>query len=366
MADKAPPQPTGAARTRRPGSTDVAKLAGVSQKTVSRVLNGEPYVTEEVRTRVLAAVEELGYRRNNVARALNSGRTQRIGLVALGTALYGPSSLLIALERVTRSTGYSFSVVNTVEGDPGGVAGAVDHLIEQGVDGIVLSEPIDEGQDTPLKIDVPVLTFGRFPGLAAEPILITGGDGVGGGRLATEHLLALGHRTVWHVAGPHRWWASRDRLEGWRQALADAGAPEPPVIEGDWSPASGYEAGLELAKNPEVTAIFVANDDMSIGVMRALTEAGIRVPDDISIVGFDDIPSAAYLTPPLTTIPQDFDTFAARGLADLVQEIEAPTGAHSQEPEPLSLQLVVRQSTSAPPSTPRSVPGRRPRRTPKK
>jgi DNA-binding LacI/PurR family transcriptional regulator len=150
-------------------------LAGVSQKTVSRVLNGEPYVKDEVRTRVLAAVEELGYRRNNVARALNSGRSQRIGLIALGTALYGPASLMIALERATRSTGYSLSVVNTVEGDPGGVAGAVGHLIEQGVDGIVLSEPIDEGNDDPLKIDIPVLTFGRFPGLEADPILITGG-----------------------------------------------------------------------------------------------------------------------------------------------------------------------------------------------
>jgi DNA-binding LacI/PurR family transcriptional regulator len=366
MAEKTPPQPNGAARARRPGSMDVAKLAGVSQKTVSRVLNGEPYVKEEVRTRVLAAVEELGYRPNNVARALNSGRTRRIGLVALGTALYGPASLLIALERATRSTGYSFSVVNTVEEDPGGVAGAVDHLIDQGVDGIVLSEPIDEGHDTPLKIDVPVLSFGRFPGLQADTVLITGGDGVTAGRLATEHLLSLGHRTVWHVAGPQRWWAARDRLEGWRQALAAAGAPEPPVLQGDWSPASGYEAGLRLAQDPDVTAVFLANDDMSIGLMRAFAEAGLSVPGDISIVGFDDIPSAAYLSPPLTTIPQDFDTFAARGLANLVQEIEAPTGAHSHEPDPLSLRLIVRQSTAIAPSRRRSVRGRRSHPTPKK
>jgi DNA-binding LacI/PurR family transcriptional regulator len=323
-------------------------------------------VKEEVRLRVLQAVEELGYRRNNTARALNSGRTLRIGLVSLGTALYGPSSLLVALERATRATGYSLSVVNTIEGDPGGVAGAVDHLIEQGVDGIVLSEPIDEGQDTPLKIDVPVLTFGRFPGLEADQVLITGGDGIQAGRAATEHLLSLGHRTVWHVAGPHRWWAARDRREGWRQALAEAGALEPPVLTGDWSPASGYAAGRQLAGNPDVTAVFVANDDMSIGVMRALAEAGISVPDQISIVGFDDIPSAEYLSPPLTTIPQDFDAFAARGLADLVQEIEAPTGAHSSAPDPLLFRLIVRQSTAIPPATPRGVPGPRSRRTPKK
>jgi DNA-binding LacI/PurR family transcriptional regulator len=364
MSETTPP--TGAPRARRPGSTDVARLAGVSQKTVSRVLNDEPYVKEEVRRRVLQAVEELGYRRNNVARALISGRTKRIGLVSLGTALYGPSTLLIALERATRSTGYSLSVVNTIEGDPGGVAGAVDHLIEQGVDGIVLSEPIDEGQDISLKIDVPVLTFGRFPGLEAQPILTTGGDGVLAGRAATEHLLSLGHRTVWHVAGPSRWWAARDRLEGWRQALAAAGATEPPVLRGDWTPASGYEAGRQLALNPEVTAVFVANDDMSIGVMRALIEAGIAIPDEVSIVGFDDIPSAEYLSPPLTTIPQDFDTFASRGLANLVHEIEASTGARSQETEPPQLRLIVRQSTAIPAGPRRGVPAAGSRSTPKK
>jgi DNA-binding LacI/PurR family transcriptional regulator len=343
-----------AGRVRRPGSTDVAKLAGVSQKTVSRVLNGEPYVKEEVRRRVLDAVRELGYRRNNVARALNSGRTQRIGVVSLGTALFGPSMELVALERGFRSTGYSLSIVNTFEGDAGGVAGAVDHLLEQGVDAIVLSEPIDEGQDEPLKIDLPVLTFGRFPGLEAQPILLTGGDGVAAGRSATEHLLELGHRTVWHVAGPQRWWAARDRIEGWRQALAAAGAPEPPVFEGDWTPASGYEAGRQLVANDEVSAVFVANDDMAIGVMRALTEAGVAVPDDVSIVGFDDIPAAEYLSPPLTTIPQDFDLHIARGIASLVQEIEAPTGARSPESEPPPLQLIIRQSTAAPRRSPRT------------
>jgi DNA-binding LacI/PurR family transcriptional regulator len=332
-------------RSRRPGSTDVARLAGVSQKTVSRVLNGEPYVKEEVRLRVQAAMRELGYRRNNAARALNSGRTRRIGVVCLGTAFFGPSTQLVAIERGLRSTGYSLSIVNTMEGDSGGVAGAVDYLLEQGVDGIILSEPIDEGDGRPIELDIPVLSFGRFPGLVASPMITTGGDGVGAGRAATEHLLGLGHRTVWHVAGPQRWWAARDRLEGWRQALADAGAPERPVLEGDWLPASGYAAGRELAANDEVTAIFVANDDMAIGVLRALTEAGRTVPDDVSIVGFDDIPSAAFLTPPLTTIPQDFDVHVARGLENLVTEIESPTGDRTPAPEPPPLRLVIRHST---------------------
>ena len=333
----------------KPSSTDVARLAGVSQKTVSRVLNGEPYVKEEVRLRVQAAVRELGYRRNDAARALNSGRTKRIGVVCLGTALFGPSTQLVAIEQTLRTTGYSVSIVNTLEGDT--IADVVEHLREQGVDGIILSEPIDEGDGVPIDVDIPVLSFGRFPGLSAKPSIDTGGDNIGAGRTATEHLLGLGHRTVWHVAGPQRWWAARDRLAGWRQALAGAGAPEPPVLEGDWLPASGYAAGRELAANPDVTAVFVANDDMAIGVLRALTEAGRSVPGDVSVVGFDDIPTAAFLTPPLTTVPQDFDVHVARGIANLVKEIESPTGDRSSLPEPPPLRLVVRQSTAAPRNT---------------
>ena len=333
-------------RVRRPGSTDVARLAGVSQKTVSRVLNGEPYVKEEVRLRVQAAMRELGYRRNDAARALNSGKTKRIGVVCLGTALFGPSTQLVAIEQTLRTTGYSVSIVNTLEGDT--IADVVEHLLEQGVDGIILSEPIDEGDSAPIDVDVPVLSFGRLPGLRAKPIVYTGGDNVDAGRVATEHLLGLGHRTVWHVAGPHRWWASRERQAGWSQALAAAGAPEPPVLEGDWLPASGYAAGRELAANPDVTAVFVANDDMAIGVLRALTEAGRSVPGDVSVIGFDDIPSAAYLTPPLSTVPQDFDVHVARGIANLVTEIESPAGDRTPLPEPPPLRLVVRQSTAAP------------------
>src|SRR4051812_43047115 len=176
----------GSAR-RRPGSTDVARLAGVSQKTVSRVLNEEPYVKDEVRLRVQAAVRELGYRRNDAARALNSGRTKRIGVVCLGTALFGPSTQLVAIEQTLRTTGYSVSIVNTLEGDT--IADVVEHLLEQGVDGIILSEPIDEGDrgdGGPIDVDIPVLSFGRFPGLSAKPSIDTGGDNIGAGRTATE------------------------------------------------------------------------------------------------------------------------------------------------------------------------------------
>ncbi|MEV1168542.1 LacI family DNA-binding transcriptional regulator [Nonomuraea sp. NPDC049784] len=333
-------------RRRPPGSTDVARLAGVSQKTVSRVMNDEPYVSAEIRERVLAAARELGYRRNTAARALNLGRFHRIGVVSLGSALYGPASQLIELERRAREIGYALSVVNTLEGDDSGVAKAVESLLEQGVDGIVLSEPIDVGEELRIDPGVPMLSLGPIAGLDETQMIISSPSNVDAGREATGHLLGLGHATVWHVAGPSRWWAARDRVRGWREALAAAGTPEPPMLEGDWSPASGYVAGQILAANPEVTAVFVANDDMAIGVLRALAEAGRAVPEQVSVVGMDDIPAAAYLSPPLTTIHQDFKATIVHGLALLVERIEGGSGTAA--PNSPSTHLVVRRSTKPP------------------
>ncbi|MEU9454110.1 LacI family DNA-binding transcriptional regulator [Streptomyces sp. NPDC048277] len=345
--------------TAAPRSVDVARLAGVSQKTVSRVFNDEPYVSEDVRRRVLDAAEQLGYRRNSAARALASGRTRSIGVVTLGTALYGPASLLMGVERVVRDTGYALRVVNTVEGDPAGISGAVDSLLDQGVDGIVISEPIDEqadGTDVPLQIDVPVLVMGPPPPVAA-PTVLTAGDGADlMARTATEHLLALGHRTVHHLAGPQRWYAARDRLEGWRAALTAQDREVPAAVGGDWSAASGYAAGRRFAADERVTAVFSANDDMAIGLIRALAEAGRRVPEDVSVVGFDDIPVAAYVTPPLTTVRQPFDAVAQEGLKRLVHAIENPA-ADPLPPSSAPVDLIVRASTAPPPGPARGRPG---------
>jgi DNA-binding LacI/PurR family transcriptional regulator len=310
-------------------------------------MNEEPHVKDEVRQRVLRAARELGYHRNNAARTLLSGRSHRIGVVALGSALYGPTTLLIALERAARSTGYALSLVNTFENDPAGVASAVNALLEQGVDGVVLSEPIDMG-DVHIAVDIPVLTFGNCPGLRASPVITVGAeaDDAAAAQVATEHLLSLGHRTVRHVAGPQRWWPARDRVDGWRRALKVAGAEEKPYVEGDWTPGSGYRAGQELVQDPDLTAVFVANDDMAIGVIRALADAGLSVPGDVSVVGFDDIPSAAFLMPPLTTVAQQFDSMASDGLTRLVREIEDPTGKASGG-DKLPVRLVVRSSTAS-------------------
>ncbi|NUP17598.1 MAG: LacI family DNA-binding transcriptional regulator [Streptomyces sp.] len=343
-----------------PRSVDVARSAGVSQKTVSRVFNGERYVSAEVRRRVLDAAEELGYRMNSAARALASGRSRTIGVVTLGTALYGPASLLIRIERAARDAGYALRVVHTLEGDPGGVSGAVESLLEQGVDGIVISEPIDEGNEgsASLSVDVPVLVLGA-PVTFGGPRAVTAGVGAESlARAATEHLLDLGHMTVHHLAGPQRWFAARERLEGWRAALSARGREQPPVAEGDWSAASGYAAGRELASAGDVSAVFAANDDMAIGLIRALTEAGLRVPDDVSVVGFDDIPVSAYVTPPLTTVRQPFDAVAQEGLRLLVQAIEKPDAEPTPANDP-PVELVVRASTAPPPARRTPARGRR-------
>jgi DNA-binding LacI/PurR family transcriptional regulator len=333
----------------RPGGTDVARLAGVSQKTVSRVFNDEPSVTEDTRNRVLAAARQLGYRPNGAARALLTGRTYRIGVVSLGTALFGPSSLLVALERAARGTSYSLSIANTFEDDATGLAAATESLLGQGVDAIILSEPIDDGGE-PLEVDVPVLALGAAPAVLAPTVLsVRTAEGGDAAAAATRYLLELGHATVHHIAGPQRWWAARERLKNWRETLIAAQARIPAPDEGDWSPGSGYEVGRRLAQGSDVTALFAANDDMAIGAIHAFHEAGKRVPDDVSVVGFDDIPVAAHVWPPLTTISSDNVELATTGLRYLVDYLNNPDSP-PPPPPPHVHRLVIRHSAAPPPA----------------
>jgi DNA-binding LacI/PurR family transcriptional regulator len=342
-----PPRNTSAGG-RRPGGTDVARLAGVSQKTVSRVFNNESTVTDETRERVLDAATRLGYRPNGAARALLTGRTYRIGVVSLGTAYFGPSSLLVALERAALTTSYSLGIAHTFEDDPDGLRSATGRLLAQGVDAIILSEPIDDGGE-PLEVDVPVLTLGMAPEVSAPAVLsVPAAEGGDAAAAMTTYLLGLGHQTVHHIAGPRRWWAARARRRSWEEALRAAGAPVPGPGDGDWSAASGYKLATQLARDPAVTAIFAANDEMAIGAIHALHEAGRHVPGDVSVAGFDDIPAAAHILPPLTTISSDNTELAATGLGYLTGYLSDPDSPPVQPP-PHVHKLVTRRST-APPS----------------
>ncbi|WP_192579750.1 LacI family DNA-binding transcriptional regulator [Micromonospora sp. AMSO31t] len=326
--------------------TDVARLAGVSHQTVSRVLNGHPNVREQTRLRVQAAIAELGYRPNRAARALVTGRSQVIGVVAQNTTLYGPASLLAALEQTAAEEGFAVTVGSVRDLDRVSISAAVERHLAHRVAGIVVIAPVESAGEAleHLPKDVPLVTVDGDP---RRPVPLVTVDQVAGARAATRHLLDAGHRTVWHVSGPADWFDSAGRIEGWRDALRAAGAEVPPLIPGDWSAASGYRCGQMLARMPEVTAVFTANDHLALGVLRALHEHGRRVPDEISVVGFDDVPEAAYFIPPLTTVRPDFVAVARASLDLLLAQLESDRGGELRQT--IAPTLISRQSVAGPP-----------------
>ncbi|GAA1941880.1 LacI family DNA-binding transcriptional regulator [Kitasatospora viridis] len=327
---------------RQPVMADVAKLAGVSHQTVSRVLNGAPHVRPDTRDRVLAAIRELDYRPNSAARALVTRRSQTLGVVTFDSTLYGPASMLDGIERAARSAGYFVSVASLRSLDSRSVQEAVDRLRDQGVEGVVVIAPQTSAISAVAKLSssVPVVAVGS--GTQARVPLVSV-DNRAGAEAATRHLLDLGHRTVHHLAGPAGWMESEDRQNGWRDALEAAGAEVPPAESGDWSARSGYEAGLRIARAEGVSAVFCANDHMALGLLRAFHEADRSIPRDISVVGFDDIPEAGYFTPPLTTVRQDFGELGRRALELLVAELAG--GREAQPPVRISPEMVLRRST---------------------
>lgn len=325
---------------------DVARAAGVSHQTVSRVLNGSERVSAETRRRVEDAVLTLGYRRNLAARLLASSRSGLVGVASWGTSQFGPANVMLGLEEAAKATRYRLSRVSISEVTPAAFGEAVDILLEQAVEALVVIVPhrtvLRIAQSLTLGIPVVVVE-----GDLSETPLTAGVDNVEGARIATQHLLDLGHRTVAHLAGPAEWIEASARIEGWRGALEAAGREVPPLRwGGDWSAASGHRTGLSLARERDVTAIFAANDQMALGLMRALHEAGRRVPEDVSVVGFDDLPEARFFTPPLTTVRQPFSTLGHR-VMDLVER--ALGGEVAPSAALVHTELVVRDSSAPPP-----------------
>ena len=323
---------------------DVARLAGVSHQTVSRVLNDHPRVAPTTRRRVLAAIDELGYRRNTAARALVTRRSERLGVVSFDTTLYGPASTLFSVEQAARKAGYFVSVVSLKEIDASSIDEAIGHLLDQAVDGIMVIVPRRESADALARVHTPVpivAVEGAPPDFPCVSV-----DQFAGAALATEHLLELGHDTVWHVSGPKGWLEAEAREAGWRDALERAGRTAPPTLAGDWSPQSGYDAGRMLARTRDLKAVFVANDQMTLGLLHAFREHGLRVPEDVALVGYDDIPEAAFFAPPLTTVRQDFGAVGAAGIEMLLTMLDAePPSEPPRVVIPPS--LVVRASSGA-------------------
>jgi DNA-binding LacI/PurR family transcriptional regulator len=324
--------------------TDVARLCGVSKMTVSRVLNGHPRVSPPTRARVLAAMAELNYRPNTAARALVTGRSRVLGVISFNSALYGPASTLAGIEEAAREAGYFVSIATLKSGSPWTAKAVAEHVRAQTVDGIIISAPHAWAAEALryLPGDLPVVALDAQRGAVPRVAV----DQYAGAVKATEHLLSLGHATAWHLAGPADWASAQAREQGWRDTLSAAGRTVPPVVRGDWSVGSGYECGRSLARSPGLTAIFAANDQMALGVLGALREAGLDVPGHVSLVGFDDVPEARYFRPPLTSVRQDFETVGRRSLELLLEQLEGAS-RHLRHIviEPT---LVVRESTGAP------------------
>jgi len=323
---------------------DVARLAGVSHQTVSRVLNDHTKVRPETRERVLEAMRQLDYQPNSAARTLVTRRSHTLGIVTFDNTLFGPASMVYGIEQAARAAGYFVSIasIRTLGRRP--VLEAVNRLREQSVEGIVAIVPKDSAAEAldavPPEIAIVGVGIGHTSGVP-----MVGVDNTAGAAAATRHLLDLGHRTVHHICGPADWPEARERRAGWQEALATAGVAGSEVLVGDWSSRSGYDAGRRLAADPSVTAVFCGNDHMALGLLRALHEAGRRVPDDVSVVGFDDIPEAPFMIPPLTTVQQDFGEVGRRSMQLLV---EITTGARPHGQILLAPTLQIRDSTSRP------------------
>jgi len=323
---------------------DVARLAGVSQQTVSRVVNGHSNVAPEARKRVDQAIAQLRYRPNAAARSLATKRSMNLGVIAYGLARHGPSVVLTGIVEAARSHGYATSLVSPLTADCAGIRSAIEHLVDESVDGIILLTSVEAAVDTAVELDVgaPLVVFApNVPGsntFAADEVF--------GARLATQHLLSLGHPTVVHLSGSGDWLATQARIKGWWSALTAANRPVLELIPTTWDAPSGYQSAKRVLELDGVTAVFAANDQTALGLMRGLADAGVRVPEDISVVGFDDFPEAANFSPPLTTIRVDFTDIGRVAVEKLLDRLN---DRESETMGPLEPKLMLRSSTAPPP-----------------
>lgn len=322
---------------------DVARLAGVSHQTVSRVLNDLPNVRPSTRVRVEDAIKKLRYVPSPAARALVTRRSRTIGLIATGAPEFGPSSTLLYFNAAARDASWSVFTANMIDSDPTAIRAAIEAFLRQNVEGIAVITAHQSTVDAVagMELAIPLVALEAAPRAA---IATVGANQYSAARTAVSHLADLGHQNIAHLAGPDDSVDARERERGWRDELASRGLAARVLGKGDWSPASGYRFGLDCDLE-SLTAVFVSNDQMAVGVMHALAERGRSVPNDVSVVGFDDVPEAAYLSPPLTTLRQDFESVGRDLLTTLLARING-----DQSVLPQSVPEFIERSSTRPPT----------------
>ncbi len=330
-----------AGRQRKPSMYDVAALAGVSHQTVSRVLNNHPSIRESTRARVLEAIQEINYTPNSIARALATNRSHRLGALVDNPIHYGPNATLWGFEEAARAEGYSVDAISSAaDGSP---TAGVEQLLLQGVEALcVIAHRESSLEEIRGMGDLPVLvvTSGTAPNRLTAAV-----DQRAGTRLAVDHLLALGHRDILHLAGPADGLDALARRDAWQERLTEEGLSVREPVVGDWTADFGYHYASQAPELDEATAIFVANDQMALGLLHGLHARGLRVPQDISVVGFDDIPESAHFLPPLTTVRQDFRALGRLSVSLLLGGLRGEAAVRA---EPIAPELVVRESTTTP------------------
>jgi len=330
-------------KVRAPNIRDVARLAGVSYQTVSRVLNEHPSIRETTKQRVLDVISEIGYRPNQAARALVTSRSRTIGVLTAQNADYGPTKSVTAIEHAAREAGYRITITSIASSAYQSIKAALDQLQMQAVEAIVVIAPQVRVLEAikELDITVPYVTLQNADLDSRHSMSI---DQVAGGRMATQHLISLGHTEIMHLSGPQDWIEAEARMQGYLEAINDADLRTRAPILGDWSAHFGYYAGLELLRFRDFTAMFASNDQMALGFIHACWDSGLSVPGDISVVGFDDIPESAHFYPPLTTVRQNFSEIGRRAVSLLLAELQGDPVDHNQ----IVPELVIRRSTAAP------------------
>ncbi len=332
---------------------DVARLAGVSAKTVSRVVNHQGEISEDTRKRVQSTIDQMGYRPNILARSLVSQRTNTLGVVTSGLEYYGPSHTLAGIEQQSYDLGYSLLFSLLPKPDANNIAPILDPFISRRVDGIIWAVP-EIGQNRAwiqpgLVANLPPIVFlsmAERPGLSIVAI-----DNKSGGVQATQHLVDLGRRYIGLITGPMDWWESRERFAGWKETLQRNGLDHSAslTVEGDWSAAGGNRCMRELLdRRPDIDAVFASNDQMALGALGVLHQLGRRIPEDIAIAGFDDIPESACFWPPLTTIQHQLFDAGCRSvqiLQQLIEDKQANRNLVLTDPSLLSTKLIIRASS---------------------